>query len=168
MKFKLRKFKKNDEESLRKNVNHIEIYRNTLAIPYPYTKKDAESWIKYNLKLQRKKNPESVNFVIDINKQAAGCIGFSKINKKHNNAELGYWLGKKYWNKGIMTKAIYRATRYGFNELKLKRIYAYTFVFNKKSQRVLEKADFEYEGKLRKYVIKKGKYYDCFLYAKIK
>lgn len=168
MKFKIRKFRKGDEESLRKNINDKEIYKNTLTVPHPYKKKDAKNWVKHNIKLDKIKNPNEINFVVDINGQVAGSIGFIKIDRKNNNAEVSYWLAKRYWNKGIMTNAVKKAVRFGFEKLKLVRVYAFTFVFNRASQKVLKKAGFQFEGKLIKNVKKKGKYYDDLLFAKIK
>jgi hypothetical protein len=168
VKFKLRKFKAGDEESLMKNINNVDIARNTLTIPYPYTTKDARSWIKRNLKLNRVRKPAEINFVIEINGEVAGALGFAKIDRTNKNAEVGYWLAKKYWGQGIMTDALKEMTKLGFEKHKLRRIYAYVFAPNKASQRVLEKAGFVLEGKLKKHKLKKGKYYDSFLYAKIR
>lgn len=66
-----------------------------------------------------------------------------------------------------MTNAVKQAAKFGFSKLRLKRIYAYVFAPNKASRRVLRKAGFRSEGQLKKNVIKKGKYYDDILYAKI-
>lgn len=67
-----------------------------------------------------------------------------------------------------MKKAIKKVVNIGFNKLKLIRIYAYVFTFNKKSQKLLEKTGFKLEGKLRKNSIKNNKSIDDLLYAKVK
>ncbi|MFH1822736.1 MAG: GNAT family protein [Patescibacteria group bacterium] len=168
MEFELKKFKKGDEKSLRKNINCWEISKNMLSIPYPYSAKDASDFLKKHLKIYKQKKPEYFGFKIEIDKEVAGSIGTGKINRKHNNTVIGFWLGKKYWNKGIMTKALRQFTQYLFREFKLKKIYAYTFIFNKASQRVLEKAGFKREGELKKHFKKGNRYYDVYVYAKIK
>lgn len=168
IKFKLRKFRRNDEESLRKNINDIDINRNTLDIPYPYTKKDAKFWIKRNLKLNKAKKQEEINLVIDINNEVVGSIGLNHISKEHDCAEVGYWLAKKYWGYGIMTKAVEEIIKFAFNKLKLNRVYARVFTFNKASAKVLEKSGFKLEGHLIKNVKKEGKYYDSFVYGLVK
>jgi len=164
--FILRPFQKGDEKSLAKNINNKKIHRNTLDIPYPYTLKDAKEWINKNLKETKKKKPSMINFVIDINGEVAGSVGFSNI--KEHKAEIGYWLAEKYWGKGIMSEAVKLVTKFGFNKLKLKRIYAYVFPFNKASMRVLEKNGYKLEGVLRKNVKKGTKFLDDYLFAKIK
>lgn len=166
IKFKLRRFKPGDERSLQKNINDKAIARNTLSIPYPYTLKDARAWIRRNLKLYRLKKKKELNLAIDINGEVAGGVGLH-INWKHRNAELGYWLARRYWNKGIMTKAVQQFVKYGFS-LGLKRIYAKVFPFNLASQKVLEKAGFSYEGRLKAAARKGNRYYDELLYAKIR
>ena len=110
-------------------------------------------------------NKNELNFAIDINGKVVGSIGFNKIDK--HKAELGYWLGEKYWRQGIMTSAVKLLTKYAFKELGLKRIYAYIFSFNRASRRVLEKSGYKYEGRLRKNVLKDGKLIDELLFAKI-
>ena len=165
--FILRPFKKGDEAGLIKNINNKIIYRNTSHIPYPYTLKDAREWIGKNSKELKKKKPKQINFVIDINNEVAGAVELDHIEEKHM-AEIGYWLGKRYWNKGIMTQAVKLVTKFGFEKLKLRRIYAYIFSFNKSSVRVLEKNGYKSEGILRKNSKKDNKLLDGYLLAKVK
>ena len=164
--FTLRPFRRGDEESLIKNINNKKVARNTLRIPYPYKKKNARFWISHNLKLQKKKKKTGINFAIDINGKVIGSIGLDKIEV--HKAEMGYWLGEKYWGQGIMTSAVKLVTKYGFTKLGLRRIYADVFPFNKASARILEKAGYKYEGRLRKDVLKDNKPKDHLLFAKVK
>jgi len=166
-KFILRLFKKSDAKALAKNGNNKEVYNNTLRIPHPYTLKDAREWIEKNIREDKNKERKMINFVIDIDGELVGSIGFSGIEKEHK-AELGYWLGEDYWGKGIITEAIKIVEKYGFRELGLKRIQAQVFAFNKGSARVLEKNNYKLEGILRKDVKKDGKYIDAYVYSKVK
>ncbi|MGC9598870.1 MAG: GNAT family N-acetyltransferase [Minisyncoccia bacterium] len=163
--FTLRPFRKGDEVSLARNINDKMIARKTLLIPHPYTLEDAKQWIKKNLNEAKKRKRQRISFVIDIDGEVAGSLGFNKI--EDHKAELGYWLARKYWNKGIMTRAVKIFSKFGFRALGLKRIYAFAFPFNNASIRVLEKSGFIYEGLLRKHS-KKGKtFLDGVLYAKV-
>ena len=87
------------------------------------------------------------------------------ISKNHK-AEIGYWLGKSYWDKGLMTKAIKIILDYAFNQLKLRRVYAKVFIKNKPSVRVLGKNNFKLEGILKKELPKNNKFFDVYIYAK--
>ena len=162
--FVLRPYRKGDEKSLQNNINDRDIYKYTDRIPYPYRLVDAKNWIKKCINSSRKKT--EFNFAIDINGQVVGGIGFDQI--KGHSAEIGYWLGKKYWNQGIMGEAIKLVTNFGFRKLKLKRITAHVFHKNKASARILEKNNYKLEGILRKSHSKDGKLYDELLYAKVK
>ena len=166
-KFILRPYRKGDEEALVKHANDKTIARNTLVMPHPYTMKDAKEWIKKNLEEYNKKNSANHVFAIEIDREICGAVGLSKIKKEHK-AEIGYWLGRKYWGQGIMTEAVKLAVIYAFQKLKLRRIYAHVFLFNPASKRVLEKAGFVLEGVSKKEAKKKDKYIDVYLLAKVK
>lgn len=166
-KFILRPFKKGDEKSLAKNVNNRKINEMVSLIPYPYSLKDAKKWVAFNLNEYKKEKPLNINFVIDINGEVAGSIGLRGIKENHK-AEVGYWLAEQYWGGGIMTSALKLITKFGFEELKLKRIQLEAYSFNKASQRVAEKSGYKLEGILRKSVKKGDKFLDACMFAKIK
>ena len=166
-KFILRPYKKGDEESLQININSKEVSRFMSTVPFPYKTSDAHYWIKHNSKLDKSKNKKEINFAIEIDNGVVGGIGLMHITKNHK-AEIGYWLGKKYWGKGIMTEAIKIVLDYAFNQINLKRIYAKVFIKNKPSVRILEKNKFKLEGILKKELSKKDKLFDVYIYAKTK
>ncbi|MBU0707992.1 GNAT family N-acetyltransferase [Patescibacteria group bacterium] len=162
--FILRTFKTSDAQDLKRNINDKTIYRNTLHIPYPYKDKDAQTWIKKCQYRAKQKRPKVVSFVIVINNEVVGSIGLKNILWNHK-AELGYWLSRKHWGKGLMTKIVKETLKYGFHQLKLKRIFAFTFPHNKASARVLLKNGFKQEGYLKKNVKKNNRFMDQYLFA---
>ena len=161
----LRPYRKGDEESLRKHINSKEVSRFMSTVPFPYKISDAHYWINHNSKLDKSKNKKEINFAVEINNNVVGGIGLMHIARNHK-AEIGYWLGKNYWGKGIMTESIKLVLDYAFNELKLKRVYAKVFINNKSSVNVLGKNDFKLEGILKKELSKKDKLFDVYIYAK--
>lgn len=165
--FILRPFQKGDEKSLQKNVNNKKIHRMTSHLPHPYFLKDAKKWIKLSLAEYKKKDPQRVAFVIDIDKNVVGSIEFHNIRKNHK-AEIGYWLAESCWGKGIMTEALKLMTEFGFGKLNLKRIQLRAYVFNKASQKVAKNADYKFEGVLKKDVKKENKFLDSYMFAKVK
>src|SRR4030042_5496 len=78
-----------------------------------------------------------------------------------HEAEIGYWLGERYWGQGAMTAAVKAVTAYAFTDLGLGMVYACIFPSNKASARVLEKAGYKCESRLRRYVLKDGRWRDC-------
>lgn len=67
-----------------------------------------------------------------------------------------------------MTEAAKAVAEHAFKKYKLKRVFAWTFPWNKPSMNVLKKAGFKFEGISKKGVMKKGKYIDHYLFAKVK
>jgi len=85
-----------------------------------------------------------------------------------HTAELGYWLGEEFWARGVMTEAVGAFTDFCFDRFLLRRIYAEPFANNRASARVLEKAGFSFEGRLKNNVLKNGELLDSLLYARTK
>ena len=81
-----------------------------------------------------------------------GSIGFEedKYRPGINSKEMGYSLAKDRWGRGYMTEAAKRLIRYGFDELKLAVLMIRTSETNSRSQRVIDKCGFRYEGTLRR------------------
>ncbi|MCX6744803.1 MAG: GNAT family N-acetyltransferase [Candidatus Parcubacteria bacterium] len=127
--FILRPYKMTDAQDVARNINDMAIIRCLALNIYPYKLKDAKIFLKRHLLEEKKKNPDSQSFVIEINGEAVGSIGLHKIVKGHK-ASIGYWLAKKYWGQGIMTKVVKLVTAFAFKQYKLKRIYARVYLFN--------------------------------------
>ncbi|CAJ2650941.1 unnamed protein product [Trifolium pratense] len=105
---------------------------------------------------------------ICLNDRAIGCISLHSREpddkSRNKSAELGYVLGSKYWGKGIVTYVVKQVVKVAFSELKnLERLEAFVDVENVASQRVLEKAGFQKEGVLRKYLFLKEKSRDMII-----
>jgi [ribosomal protein S5]-alanine N-acetyltransferase len=165
----LSRVNKKDKSSLIRYLNDFDIYKNTSNIPHPYTSKDALRWINH-VKVKASQTGRLSNFAIrDGNLNLIGGIGFHlKYGIKSHKDEIGYWLAKDFWNKGIMTKVVKKFCEIGFAENNLLRIEAVVFENNLASARVLEKNGFTKEGLLRKYLIKDNFPVNAFLYSLIK
>jgi ribosomal-protein-alanine N-acetyltransferase len=80
---------------------------------------------------------------------------------------LGYWMGAPYAGKGVMTRAVAVAVRYGFGALRLHRIEAACLPENLPSMTLLERNGFQREGLARAYLKINGVWRDHVLYALI-
>jgi RimJ/RimL family protein N-acetyltransferase len=80
-------------------------------------------------------------------------------------AEIGYWLARPLWGRGIGTAAVRALTRHALGDLQLMRVHAGVFVWNPASVRVLEKAGYVLEGRMRNWALKDGEHVDAWLYA---
>mgnify|MGYP001605662840 CR=1 FL=1 len=70
-----------------------------------------------------------------------GGIGYSlHQDVERVSAEIGYWLGKAFWGRGIVSEALAAVTQHAIRPHGLTRVYAVPFDGNPASCRVLEKA----------------------------
>ena len=153
-----------DAETLAFHANNPEIACKLKDVfPSPYTVIDAKNFIGIAIK-----NDANI-LAIRYNGEIIGCIGITPGNDIHRNeAELGYWIGCSYWNKGIVSRCVKRYTEYIFSTSVFNRIYAEIFAENTASMKVLEKCGFIKEGTLRQSVIKNGEVKDTCLFALLK
>lgn len=87
------------------------------------------------------------------NGELIGCIGYytyhtSNIEIGINDAEVGYWIGKEFWNKGFCTEALMEIIDFCFNKKKFDILWADFFVDNPASGRVMEKCGFIDTGRI--------------------
>lgn len=162
----LRPWKFSDADALVRHANNRKIWLNLRdRFPYPYTEADARAWL--DLRAADIGNP--ANFAIEFDGEAIGAIGLEFLADVHRTtAEIGYWLGEALWGRGFATIAVKVVTRYGFEALELRRVQATVFEWNPASARVLEKAGYAFEGRLRDYVVKDNRVGDALLYAKLR
>ena len=158
----LRPWRAGDETSLVTHANDREVWLNLRdQFPHPYTQTDAAGWIGFASGQAR---PTSL--AIEVESQAVGGVSLRlHEDVERVAAEIGYWLGRAFWNRGLMTAAVRAMTDYGFEQFALTRIYAVPFAANVASQRVLEKAGYVREGVLRRSAIKDGVVTDQVLFA---
>ena len=158
-----------DQAACLEHLKDKEIYDRTLRIPYPYTEADFQARMEIVRKTAEQQG-RPVHWAIrtedDYLIGGCGFDGF-QVGKTHR-AEIGYWLAKPYWGRGIMTAVVRRACEFAFAEFGLVKIVAHVFAENAASAKVLEKCGFRQEGYLRKHYLKDGKYRDARLFALLK
>ena len=132
--------------------------------PNPYTEEDAIVFITKEI---GKSTAE--RFLIYWNNEVAGEIGITiKEDVFRLNAEIGYFISKKFWGKGLATQAVKKMTDYTFKHFDVIRIVAGVFDFNKSSMKVLEKNGFYLESIRKNAVIKNDKIIDDYIWVKLK
>jgi RimJ/RimL family protein N-acetyltransferase len=158
----VRSWEAGDIASLVEQANNHKIWRNLRdRFPHPYTAADGRRFMK----TLRASTPETV-FAIAVDRKAVGGIGYLlQKDVERVSAEIGYWLGEAYWGRGIATEALIAVTSYAIERHGLSRLFALPFAWNTASCRVLEKAGYTLEARLRRSAIKDGEITDQFLYA---
>lgn len=159
----VREWHPGDASALAKYANDRRIWLNLRdRFPHPYTLADADAFIA----LATGMSPTTF-FAIAADGEAVGGIGYTlHQDVERISAEIGYWLGTPFWGRGIMTAALDALTRHAFAQhADLQRIYAVPFEWSSASIRVLEKAGYRLEGRMRQSAIKDGRVSDQLLYA---
>ena len=158
-----------DKPALLEHLNTRDVYNTTLNIPYPYSEADADWWLQKRI-AHNEKQGKAVSFAIrDVDGKLIGVVSADnfELGDTHKT-EIGYWLARDYWGRGIMTDAVKAYVDYAFKELGLLKLMAHVFELNISSARVLEKNGFKLEGRLRKHFRKDGVLYDARLYGLLK
>ena len=153
MSISLRPLTPADAPAVQTLAGAYEVALNTLLIPHPYPDGAAEEWIA---------KIDAYTFAIDDG-QLVGVTGL--VMKGDEIAELGYWIGVPFWNRGYGSEAARAIIRYGFEECGLHRIFAGHFTRNPASGKVMQKAGMTFEGTLRQHQKKWGEYLDVSFYG---
>jgi ribosomal-protein-alanine N-acetyltransferase len=93
-----------------------------------------------------------------------GAMGL-RVNRKHNRAELGYWLAEAHWGQGLTTEAAASVVQFGFEKIGLHRILATHIVENPASGRVMQKIGMIKEGVLIDHAKKGNAYFSLVQYG---
>lgn len=160
---RLRKLQLEDVPTIVAFCNNRKITDNVIHLPFPYKEEDAIFWL--NMANEGYKNKTRYTFAIAQRASNAlvGAIGLT-VDPGHNKAEMGYWVGEPFWNKGIATEAVKALLRFGFETLALNKIYATHFLRNPASARVMLNNGMIKEGDLAGHYQKGEEYLDVAQY----
>lgn len=162
----VRPWRASDLKALVRNANNRKIWLNVRdRFPHPFTAADGRAWIA----IRAADTGYPHNFAIEFESGAIGGIGMEFLTDVHRlTVEIGYWLGEPFWGRGFATIALRAVSEYAFATFDLRRIQATVYEWNPASARVLEKAGYEFEGRLRNHVVKAGRVGDVLMYAKLR
>ena len=160
----MRPWRESDVDSLAEHANNINVATNLRdRFPHPYTRNNARDFLKYAASLQ-----DQSNLAIEVEGAAVGAIGYvAGHDVERFSAEIGYWLGEAFWGRGIVTEALVLTTEHAFRDANILRMFALPFAENAGSVRVLNKAGYIYEGRLRSSSVKFGTPRDQLVYARV-
>lgn len=159
----LRDYQDGDIDAIHQLLNNYAVSRFLSSrIPFPYSHDDAVWWVETGSK-------KEITRVIEFSGQLCGVIGVARGPfENYRCGELGYWLGQRYWGKGLATLAVSDMTQQIFAETDIVRLVAPIYDCNKASMRVAEKCGYKLEGIAEKAIYKDGRFYDEFIFARLK
>lgn len=118
------------------HANDWEVASMVSRLPFPYEPRHAEDWIH-----EIERNCREVVWAIESEGYFAGCIGYNRSSVTHG--ELGYWLGKPFWGRGLATRASWQILAHGFATEPFKFFTACHFIDNERSKKVLLRLGFQ-------------------------
>jgi RimJ/RimL family protein N-acetyltransferase len=136
MKIELRNFRLEDAANVAQLVGDEEVSKWTSNIPFPYSEQDAIAWISTTA-LDSSRNP----YAVELDGRLVACVSYWP--HEPGGIEVGYWVGRDFWGKGICTKAL--ALLLASDQFPARTdVFAKVMAQNFGSQRVLEKCGFSF------------------------
>ncbi len=161
----LREFTKENWQAVHEYASDPEVVR--YMAWGPNTEKETKDFIGRAMASCKQDPRREYQFAVTLEEEdlLIGSCGLCVSNPDHKEAWIGYCFNRHFWGKGFGTEVARRLLTFGFDELKLHRIFATCDPQNKGSVRVLEKGGMQREGRLREHKWMKGRWRDSFLYA---
>ena len=161
---RLREFRVSDADAIQRHADDDAVWRNLFeGFPRPYTIEHAKAWCSGG-----SRHPGmGLVWCIDVDGEAVGCIGLRPDpGWLRCNAEVGYWIGRAYWRRGITSEALALVTQWAWVAMpELTRLYAPIYASNEASQRLAECCGYTLEARMPKSAIKAGRVIDRVQYA---
>ncbi|NKE43502.1 GNAT family N-acetyltransferase [Roseomonas frigidaquae] len=159
----LRPLRPEDAAELHRLVNDWEVAKTLARVPFPYPRALADEWIASTQ--AQLADGSAWHLAITGLEQAGepaerevlvGCIGLTRHATKRE-AELGYWIGRRYWGHGVGPEAAARLSSWALANLELDRLVASALIENTRSQAVLKRIGFRETGEgVRDFVARGG------------
>ncbi len=161
---KLRQFLDADIDNVFKGLSHPDIVK-YYGVSYNSLEatKEQMTWFE-NLR----KNDKGIWWALcdKTDGNFVGAGGLNEMNLKNKKAEIGFWLLKDYWGKGIMNETMPIILNYAFNNIGLHRIEGFVETENKNCKKALAKLNFNFEGTMKDCEIKNGAFISLDIYSK--
>lgn len=148
----LRQHNMNDVDDMVEGLNNINVTKWLAGVPYPYTRNDAENYIKETID----KDQYNFSIVLKSENKVIGGTQIANINTKHGVACGGIWINENYQGHGYGSEAFGAVIKYAFEVLGLRRLENGYFKDNEKSRRMQLRFGYKEEGLRRQRFISKS------------
>jgi 8-oxo-dGTP diphosphatase len=142
----LRPLQAEDAPEFHRLINDWDICRKLPDAPFPYPVKLAGEWIAAAAADRQAGKAQQFALVEQASGVLIGCAGL-RLARDGKSADLGYWLGRKFWRQGFGLEAATRLTSWGLAEMRISRVTATVAEDNEASLAVLRRAGFTETGK---------------------
>lgn len=162
---RLRPLELEDAEAITALLQDPAIARWTNSIPWPYSLDDARAYLSTRSDADATGDSFVWAMVEKKSDAFAGTIGLHDVRPDRGRAELGYWIGQPFREKGYTTEAARRVLSWAFEVARFERIQATYMPGNDASAGVMRRIGMQPEGLLRRYGFKNGEHFDLYLQA---
>jgi [ribosomal protein S5]-alanine N-acetyltransferase len=145
----LREWISTDVDDLVEGLNDLRVSKWLARVPYPYTKKHAEQWIRFCMQDAGERTKRNAyHFAIDLKseKKLIGGVSLEGIDKIQGTAGGGIWINARYQGQGYGTEAFGARIRFAFEKLNLRRLENGYLKGNSSSLRMQQKYGYKAEG----------------------
>jgi len=159
---KLRSVRKSDLGIIRdwRNSHDIREFNTQFTL---LNMKNQEKWFE---EISKVESSRKMFVITEQHNNPIGVCGFINIDKENKSADVAIILGeRKQRGKHLGSKSLELLVNYGFKKLKLHRIGAEIFEYNKKSIKMFESLNFKLEATMRHRLWRDGKWWDVYLYS---
>lgn len=161
---RLRPFVAADAATVATLAGDAEVSRYLLHVPFPYPTTLAEEWIASHRDTWAQGQGASWAVTLIGDGTVVGTASLRWV-RRHDHAELGYWLGRAHWGHGYALEAATRVVGFGFATLGCARVFAQHLTGNDRSARVLARLGMTAEGVRRAHIKKAGAYHDAYQFG---
>jgi 8-oxo-dGTP diphosphatase len=140
----LRVLREEDAAALHRLVNDWDVAKTLARVPFPYPRALAGEWIASTW--EQIAAGEAWHLAVAGEDDALlGCAGVT-LDRRRGRAELGYWIGRRHWGKGLGPEAAGRLARWALDELGVDAVHASALRDNARSVAVLRRLGFRETG----------------------
>lgn len=164
---RLRAFGLIDGDAVAALAGDAVVSRYLLQVPHPYPRSLADEWITSHAETWSRGGGPSWAIERKRDRRVIGTVSL-RWQPRHDRAELGYWLGRRFWGRGYAREAAAAAVQFGFDVLGAHRVYAQHLGGNDRSAAVLRAIGMAPEGVRRDHIKKLGAYHDLHGYALVR
>ena len=154
--------RKEDAKAIYHNINHDpEVLKYYLA---PYIEKEEDASVDGTVEFCERAGRYAFAVILKETEEVIGMLNqCSAMNQYMHNIELGYAIGRKYWNQGYTTEALYAAIRFFFAK-GAHKVFCQAISENTASIAVMKKCGMEYEGMKKDELWYHDRYWDTVSY----
>ena len=131
----LRPFQEDDVDDALAYRNDPEFARFLRHIPQPFTRADAEAFVRTNIEEPWQELP---TFAVVLDAHVIGTVNLN-IDATARSAMIGYAIARAHWGRGIAVEAAAAVIDWAFATHGVVEIWASTSIDHTRSQRVMEK-----------------------------